>query len=90
MCGVSDDRCTSAARRLFGTSVVGLLVVVFVPLVLSFLAVPGLSLIVTHTPTFPHTCMAACWPHRQRPSVGKGCSGSPLPSSCTGAYTCAH
>ena len=52
MCGVSDDRCTgySAVRWLFGSSMVGLFVALFVPLFLSFLAMPGLCcfLRVTH------------------------------------------
>ena len=43
MCGVSDDRCIgfSSVRWLFGGSMVGLLVVLFVPLVLSFFMMPG-------------------------------------------------
>ena len=43
MCGVSDDRCIGfrSVRWLFGGSMVGLLVVLFVPLVLSFFMMPG-------------------------------------------------
>ena len=52
MCGVSDARCLrfSFVRWPFGGSMVGLLVVLFVPLLLSFLAMPGLCcfLRVTH------------------------------------------
>ena len=44
LCGVSDDRRIgfSFVRWLFGGCMVGLLVVLFVPLLLSFLAMPGL------------------------------------------------
>ena len=44
LCGVSEDRCIdfSFVLWLFGGCVVGLLVVLVVPLLLSFLAMPGL------------------------------------------------
>ena len=44
LCGMSDDRGIgfSFVRWLFGVCVVGLLVVLSVPLLLSFLAMPGL------------------------------------------------
>ena len=52
MCGVSDDRCMAfgLVRWLFGGCQVGLLVCLFVPLLLSSLAMPGLCcfLRVTH------------------------------------------
>ena len=43
MCGVSDDRCIgfTFVRWLFGCCLVGLLVVSFMSLLLSFLAMPG-------------------------------------------------
>ena len=44
MCGASDDRCIGFrfVHWLFGGCLVELLVVLFVPLLLSFLAMPGL------------------------------------------------
>ena len=54
MCGVSDDSCRcpgfSFVRWLFGGCMVGLLVVLFLPWLLSFLAMPSLwcCLPVTH------------------------------------------
>ena len=50
MCGVSGDRCLgfSVVRWLFGGSMVGLLAVLFVPL-LSLLAMPGHCRIVRNT-----------------------------------------
>ena len=44
LCGVSDDRYIgfSFVRWLFGGCMVGLLVVLFVPLLLSLSAMPGL------------------------------------------------
>ena len=52
MCGASDDRCTgfSFVRWLFGGSIVGLLVVLFLPLLLSLLAMPGVFLHNTQEP----------------------------------------
>ena len=44
LCGVSDDRYIgfSFVRWLFGGCMVGLLVILFVPVLLLFLAMPGL------------------------------------------------
>ena len=52
MCGVSGDRCLgfSVVRWLFGGSMVGLLAVLFVPL-LSLLAMPGHCRILRNTCT---------------------------------------
>ena len=52
MGGVSDDRAAgfSSDRWLFGGRIVGLLVVLFVPLLLSFLAMPSLSCFLRVTP----------------------------------------
>ena len=61
MSGVSDDRCIgfSFVRWLFGGCMVGLLVVLFVPLLLSFLAMPGLCCLLCVTPK-PCACLG-CW-----------------------------
>ena len=55
-CGLSDDRCTgfSAVRWLFGSSMIGLLVVLFVPLFLSLLAMPGLCCFLRVAPNAVH------------------------------------
>ena len=52
MCGVLDDRCIgfSFVRWLFGGCMFGLSVVLFVPLLLSFLAMPVLCLFLHVTP----------------------------------------
>ena len=44
MCGVSAERCTGfcVVRKLFGNCMVGLFVLLGVPLILSFVAMPGL------------------------------------------------
>ena len=57
LCGVSDDRCTgfSCLRWLFGGCMVGLLVVLLVPLLLSFLAKPGPSRILRVSIPAPFT-----------------------------------
>ena len=62
MCGVSDDRCTgfSAVRGLFGSSMVDLLVVLFVPLFLSFLAMPDLCCFLRVTPACQPHVISAC------------------------------
>ena len=49
-------------RWLFGSSMVGLLVVLFVPLFLSFLAMPGLWCFLCVTPTCIATLHRACVP----------------------------
>ena len=60
MCGVSDDRCSgfSFVPWLFAGSMVGLLVILFVPLLLSFLVMPGLCCFVhvTHISVRIHIC----------------------------------
>ena len=64
MCGVSDDRCIgcSFVRWLFGGFMVGLLVVLCLPLWLSFLAMPGLCcvLCVSHILMIPLHDVHAC------------------------------
>ena len=63
-CGVSDDRCIgcSFVRGIFGGCMVGLLVVLFVPLLLSFLVMPDLCRFLRVIHTYGYR-MSGCRPY---------------------------
>ena len=95
LCGVSDDRCIglSFVRWLFCGCAIGLLVVWFVPLVLSFLATPGLCRFLRGTPTRSRSLAMHGFGHHQHghawvPSVcALDSSSFRLPSRLPGRTT---